>query len=191
MNDSLRLLNRDDCVLLLVDLQKSLLDFCVDAGRLPMNAAALVEIAQIMDIPVVLTAQNEEKLGGVLPELTEKTPHTKVLPKVEFNCFDNEVISAVVWKTGRKTLLLAGIEAHICIFQTGAGALREGYRVHVAADAVSSRASFDVQTGLARLSSAGAVISSSEMMIYELLRRAGNKEFRNALPRLKMLRSDY
>lgn len=191
MNESQRLLNRQDCVLLLVDFQKSMLDFCIEAGRVPKYAAVLAEIAQILDIPVFFSVQNEDKLGGVLPELTELLPHPKFLPKMEFNCFDNEVISAVVWKTGRKTLLLAGLEGHICIFQTALGALREGYRVHVPADAVTARSNLDLQTSLARLGNAGAVISSTEMMIFELLGRAGTAEFRAALPLVKKLRAVY
>jgi nicotinamidase-related amidase len=84
-------------------------------------------------------------------------------------------------------LLLAGLETHVCIFHTGTHGLRLGYRVHLAADAVTSRSSSNRQIGLRRLEQAGAVISSTEMIIFELLNRAGTPEFRSALPLLKTL----
>ncbi|MHC1729436.1 MAG: isochorismatase family protein [Syntrophobacteraceae bacterium] len=188
MNKSLELLDPRDCILLLVDIQKSLLDLCVDRESIPGNAGALIEIARIFEIPVLFTVQNPDKLGGVLPELIQKVPQTE-LPKLEFNCFENEVISGAVRSAGRKTLLLAGIEGHVCIFQTAVGALRLGYTVHVAADAVTSRSKLNREIGLHRIEKAGAVISSAEVIIFELLKQAGTPEFKAALPLLKNLQS--
>jgi nicotinamidase-related amidase len=113
----------------------------------------------------------------------------KLLDKLEFNCLENEEIARAIVETGRKTLLLAGMEGHVCIFHTGVGALRLGLRVHVAHDAVTSRSVSDKQTGMHRLDRAGAVISSTEMMIFELLNRAGTREFRALLPLFKRLHS--
>ena len=111
----------------------------------------------------------------------------RIWDKLEFNCFENENIAGAIGQTGRKTLLLAGIEGHVCIFHTGVGALRLGYRVHIAHDAVTSRSASDRQTGINRLDRAGAVISSMEMILFELLHMAGTKEFRALLPLLKKL----
>lgn len=185
MNGNSDFLNRLDCILLLVDIQKTMLDLCVEAERIPANAAALIEAAQVFGIPILCSVHNPEKLGGLLPDLSGKirTPH--LLDKLEFNCFENENIAGAVRDTGRRTLLLAGIETHVCIFHTGVGALRLGHRVHVAADAVTSRSVFNWETGLQRLDRAGAVISSTEMIIFELLNRAGTDEFRTLLPLLK------
>ena len=108
---------------------------------------------------------------------------------MQFNCFESENIARAIAETGRKTLLLAGMEGHVCIFHTGVGALRLGYRVHVAHDAVTSRSASDKQIGMQRLDRAGAVISSTEMIIFELLNRAGTREFREMLPLLKKFKS--
>ncbi len=85
----------------------------------------------------------------------------------------------------RNTLLLCGMESHICVTQTALGALREGYLVHVASDAVSSRTEWNWKIGLERMRAAGAVISSTEMMIYELMRSSAAAAFRELLPHLK------
>jgi len=189
MNHYQEFLNQRDCILLLVDIQKSMLELCVDRDRTVLNAGALIEAAELFGIPVMCSVHNPEKLGGFLPELTDKISEPKLLDKLEFNCFENEGIARAIVETGRKTMLLAGIEGHVCIFHTGVGALRLGYRVHIAQDAVTSRSAFDKQTGMHRLDRAGAVISSTEMMIFELLNRSGTKEFRTLLPLFKRLQS--
>lgn len=187
MNVYAELLQREDCLMLLVDIQQVLLDPCVEKDRVRKNADALITIANLFDIPVLFTENNAEKLGGFLPELLGKVASPKVFNKLEFSCFENEPITRAMDETGRQTLILAGIESHVCIFHTGAYALRLGYRVHVVADAVSSRNEFNYKTGIKRLERAGAVITSTEMVVYELLKRAGTPEFRAALPLLKTL----
>jgi nicotinamidase-related amidase len=180
-------LSREDCLLLLVDMQKSMLDLCVRKAPVVKNCAALIDIASIFEVPVLFSQHNAEKLGGFLPELVAKVRHPMIRDKLEFSCFDNEGIAQALEDVGRRTILLAGLEAHVCIFHTGAHAARLGYRVHVAGDAVTSRSTFNWETGLRRLERAGAVISSTEMIIFELLQRAGTPEFRRALPVLKTL----
>lgn len=187
MNDYAEFLKREDCVLLLVDIQKVMLDPCPGSEQVRKNSGALIDIAKLFDIPVVFSVHNAEKLGGFIPELTGKLSSPRILNKLEFSCFENEALQAAIRLTRRKTLLLAGLETHVCIFHTGANALRLGYRVHVASDAVTSRSEFNREIGLSRLEKAGAVISSTEMIVYELLNRAGTPEFRAALPLLKTL----
>jgi len=189
MNSHQEFLDRRGCILLLVDIQKSMLDLCVDHDRIVFKVGALIETAELFGIPVLFSVHNADKLGPVLPELTNKISGTKILDKLEFNCFENPEIARAIDRTRRRTLLLAGIEGHVCIFHTGLGALRLGYRVHVAGDAVTSRSAFDKETGMRRLDRAGAVISSTEMIIFELLNRAGTREFRSLLPLLKRLQS--
>jgi len=187
MNPHLENLQRGDCLLVLIDIQKVLLDPCVDAAGLRKNAAALLKVARVFDLPVLFTVHNADKLGGALPELVERAPAAQVLDKLEFSSLENAAIAEAVRRSGRRTLLLTGIESHVCVFHTGVHALRLGYQVHVAADAVSSRSAVNRQIGLNRLGKAGAVISSTEMMTYELLQRAGTAEFRTLLPLLKTL----
>jgi nicotinamidase-related amidase len=187
MNPYREFLNREDCILLLVDIQKVMLDPCEGKDRLVMNAGGLMAAAELFKIPIIFSEHNAEKLGGFLPELTGKVSAPTILNKLEFSCFQNEGLARAMARTGRRTLLLAGLETHVCIFHTGADALRLGYTVHVAADAVASRSGLNREVGLRRLEQAGAVNSSTEMMVYELLERCGTEEFRAALPLLKTL----
>lgn len=180
-------LERQDCLLLLVDVQKKMLDLCVNAKRTYKYVFALIEIARIFNLPVIFSVHNAEKLGGCPSELLEKVSGPQVLNKVEFSCFENEALCNAIEATGRKTLIMAGLETHICIFHTGALGLKLGYRIHVVADAACSRTRLNWKIGLRRLEQSGAVISSTEMVLFELLNRAATPEFRQALPLIKTL----
>lgn len=180
-------LKSEDCFLLIVDMQKVMLDLCEEADTCRKHVGALLEIAKIFGIPAVFSEHNRDKLGGALPDLLAAAPGAPVLNKLEFSCFQNEGLGRAMAALQRKSVILCGIESHVCIFHTGAGALNLGYRVHVVADAVSSRSRENQQIGLRRLEQAGAVISSTEMVIFELLNRAGTAEFRKALPLIKQL----
>lgn len=187
MHSNLEPLIRDDCALLLIDYQKTFLDLCVDPFSVTENSIGLIEMARILDIPILFTVHNPDKMGGVMPELIDRVPGARPISKITFNCFETGAIAEAIGKTGRKTLLMAGLEAHICLMHTGLGALRLGYRVHVAADAATSRSALNRDLGLQRLGRAGAVISSTEMMLFELLNRVATPEFRAALPLIKRL----
>ncbi|MCU0572313.1 MAG: isochorismatase family protein [Syntrophobacteraceae bacterium] len=178
-------LQRDECLMLFVDIQGVMLDPCDEAARLKKNAAALLDIAEILKIPVIFTVHNAEKLGGALPDLVGKVARPRILNKLELSCFENEEIGGALMASARRTLIIAGLETHVCVFHTAAHGLRLGYTVHVAADAVASRSPFNWEIGLKRMEKAGAVISSTEMIVFELLNRAGTPEFRAALPLLK------
>ncbi len=144
-------------------------------------------MARLLGIPVLFSEQNARRLGKTLPELVERVPGAKVYDKVEFGCFDNAPIQEAVRRTGKNTLILCGIHTHVCILHTGLQALSLGYGLHVVADAVSSPKPSDWEVGLRRLERAGAVISSTEMVVYEWLNRAGTPAFKKALPLLKTL----
>lgn len=187
MNKAAEFLRKDDPLLLLVDVQKTLLDPCVRNKELLKNCRALIEVSKVFGIPVIFTTHNAEKLGGFVEELLDMVDSPTVLNKVEFSCLENEHIKKVIESLGRKTIILAGIESHVCIFHTGANALRLGYRVDLVTDAVSSRSEENRLVGIKRLEQAGAIMSSTEMVIFELLNRAGTDEFRKLLPLLKTL----
>lgn len=187
MNANAELLNKDDSLLLLVDLQQSMLANCMTSDRVRNNASILIDMARILSIPIILTEQNPRKLGTFLPELTANVPNPAVFSKNQFGCFGNKSIQQAIAATGRKSIILAGIEAHICIFQTGSGGLRLGYRVHVVCDAVTASSRVNLDVGLERLKRAGAVITSMEMVIFELLQVADTDDFRNILPHIKKI----
>ena len=180
-------LRRQDCALVVIDIQEKLLPPIHERERLVRNAQLLLRLAQILDLPIVATTQYARGLGAVVPEIASLLSSPEVSDKLEFSCFSNQDFSGEIKARAknRNTLLLCGMETHICVMQTALGALDAGYLVHVAADAVGSRSEFNWKIGLERMREAGALISSTETIIYELLGGSGTPEFKQMLPYLK------
>jgi nicotinamidase-related amidase len=182
-----RPLEPDQCVLIVVDIQEKLLPPIWEKDRLIRNAQLLTRLAGILKIPALVTTQYAKGLGKTVPEIAQLLPGTPTIDKLMFSCFGSEAFCGLLKRLPgqRTTVLLCGMETHICVMQTALGALREGYLVHVAADAVSSRTELNWRLGLNRIQAAGAILSSTEMMIYELLRQSGAPAFKELLPFLK------
>ncbi len=121
-----------------------------------------------------------------MPQIAELLPGAEAIDKLEFGCFGREQFrtACAILPGQRNTLLLCGMESHICVMQTALGALQNGYLVHVAVTP-SAAAPRELQVGLKRMSAAGAVISSTEMMMYELLRQSGTAQFKERCPSCK------
>jgi nicotinamidase-related amidase len=181
-----QLLDPLECALVVIDIQEKLLPPIHENQRLVRNSQLLIRLAKILSLPVFVTTQYVKGLGQIIPEIASLLPQVTPLDKLEFGCFGNgEFCSSVANLSNRNTLLLCGMETHICVLQTALGALAQGHRVHVAADAVSSRTELNWQLGLERMRDAGAVISSTEMMIYELLGKSGTPAFKEMLKHLR------
>jgi nicotinamidase-related amidase len=181
-----RILRAEDCALAVIDIQEKLLPPIYEKERLVRNAQLLVRLADILSLPVIVSTQYEKGLGKTVEEVASLLPETKPVDKLEFGCFGNGEYCSTVGKLAhRNTLLLCGMESHICVTQTALGALNQGLNVHVAADAVSSRTELNWKLGLNRMQAAGAVLSSTEMMIYELLGKSGTPAFKEMLKHLK------
>jgi len=173
-------LRPETTTLLVIDLQDKLIPSIWEKDRLLTNVAKILRLAQILKLRTVPTTQYATGLGPTVPEIAALLPEPP-LDKTSFGCLGDERIKSRL----EGDLLVVGIETHICVCQTVLGALQAGMRVHVAGDATSSRSPANVQAGLDRMRAAGAVISSTEMAIYELLARSDRQEFKQMLPYLK------
>lgn len=172
--------------LVVVDLQEKLLPAIHDRERILENSLLLLHLSRISGLPVVLTTQYRKGLGDIVPEILAAAPGVEPVDKVSFGCFGSEgFLSRLERLPGRDQLVVAGIEGHICVAQTVLGALEKGYEVHVASDAVGSRLPSNREVGLRRMEKSGAVISSAEMAVYELLGRSDGAAFKQMLPYLK------
>jgi len=181
-----RLLRPEECTLAVIDIQEKLLPPIWESERMVRNAQFLIRMASAMNLPVLVSTQYAKGLGQTIPEIASLLPNVNVIDKLEFGCFGNgEYCSAVSKLTDRNTLLLCGMETHICVMQTALGALNQGMNIHVAADAVSSRTELNWKLGLNRMQAAGAVISSTEMMVYELMGKSGTATFKEMLRWIK------
>jgi nicotinamidase-related amidase len=182
-----RALQPEQCALLVIDIQEKLLPPIFQKEQLVRNSQLLIRAAGILKIPALVSTQYAKGLGGTVPEVASLLSGVEVIDKTLFSCFGSDAFCSLLKRLpgNRNTLLLCGMESHICVTQTALGALREGYLVHVASDAVSSRTEWNWKIGLDRMHGAGAVISSTEMMIYELMRSSSSPAFKELLPHLK------
>lgn len=183
LNDSCdELLVPDDCVLLVVDVQERLLPAMSNREETLDNIVKLVRFAKVVRMPVLVTEQ--EKLGPTVGEVGNEIEDLAPVSKIEFDACKRGEFAERLRELGRGTVIIAGIESHICITQTVLHLL-PSYRVHVISDAVSSRTKKNLEVALERMRASGAVISSTEMVIYELLEKAGTPEFKEALKLVK------
>lgn len=182
-----RPLDPTHCALIVIDVQDKLLPPIFQKDQLVRNSQLLIRLAGILKIPTLLTTQYSRGLGNTVPELASLLPETHPIEKQMFSCFGSEVFCSTLKRLpgNRSTVILCGMESHICVAQTALAALREGYLVHVASDAVSSRTEWNWKIGLERMRAAGAVISSTEMVVYEALRSSDTSAFKDMLKHLK------
>jgi nicotinamidase-related amidase len=185
-NNNLKLLLPEECLLLIVDLQDKFLPVLKHSGRVLQSTKLLIAVATELRIPIVVTEHNPQRIGPTVQELAVKLKNVPVFAKDIFSCFGDAAIKkAIGAHENLKNILLVGCETHICIMQTTIDALSLGYNVQVAANGVSSRKEIDWQAGLDRIARCGAVVATSEMIAYELLRRSDSANFKALLPQFK------
>jgi nicotinamidase-related amidase len=172
-------------VLVVVDVQDKLLHSIHDWRAVLDNNVKMVKIAQTLGIPVIVTEQYPKGLGTTNASLAGLFPAFAPLEKTSFSCFGAESFAAALQAAAADTLVLTGIEAHICVQQTALEALHRGLKVHVLADAVGSRAPANKEIGLAKIRQAGGVVSAVEIALYEWLERSDGPEFKSILPLIK------
>jgi nicotinamidase-related amidase len=176
------LLSREDCVLLVIDVQEKLMPVISNQEKVVENVVRLVKFSNIIGLPIIVTEQ--EKLGATVPEVRKELGDVRPIGKVCFNCFFCQDFVDQIEQLGRNSLIIAGAEAHICVAQTALFAAPR-FRVHAVSDAVSSRTRENWHVSLERMQQSGISITSTEMFIYELLQKAGTDDFRAALKLVK------
>lgn len=179
------LLGPDTCVLVVVDMQEPFLNAIFERERLTKNVELLCRAAAVLGVPIIATVQYAERMGGLIAEikmaLSGGAADVEPLDKLCFSCAGSPPFMAALQATGRKQVLLCGLETHICVSQTAHDLLHANYQVHVAADAVSSRTLERHKLGMERIRDAGARPCAAEAAAYEWLREAGTPEFKQVL----------
>ena len=174
-------LERSRAALLVVDLQEKLAA-AMEPGQLEStqrNVIALVEGAKAFSLPMLVSEQYPQGIGPTLPAIRAALPgETKAVEKVDFSCLTVPAIRAELERMGRDQLILTGMEAHICVYQTARDLVAAGYSVFVPHDAVLSRLDENRRVGLDLAARAGAVVTSTETVLFDLLGRAGTPEFK-------------
>jgi nicotinamidase-related amidase len=172
------MLEIDNCCLIVVDVQGKLAQLMTDRDALFKNIQILIQTARILEIPILWCQQVPEALGPTVPEIAGLLTGIEPINKASFSCCGDEKFSAELNRLSRKQVLLCGIEAHVCVYQTAMDLMSRGLHTTIVADAVSSRTEQNRQIALTRLAAEGTRVSSTEMALFELLKTAKHPQFR-------------
>jgi nicotinamidase-related amidase len=179
------MLNLDNTVLVVVDVQEKLSRAMHEKEALLESTVKAVAGARILGLPVIRTEQNPNGLGPTVPEVAELLSDSPVVTKLSFSCCGEPNFLEQLAALNRRQVLVLGIESHVCVYQTVADLLEDGYEVQVIADAVSSRTPENKAIGLARCKELGASITSAETALFELLKKAEGDKFKQMLKVVK------
>ena len=176
---------RDDSLLLIIDIQQAMLKVIDSWEKVASRAKQLIQSANALEVPILLTEQYQKGLGETIPELLQEIKSPQVFQKEHFSaCLEDDFIP-IVQSFNRNKILVIGMETHVCVLQTCLDLIKAGFQVHLVADAVASRVNKNRDIAIDILKQAGAVISSTEIVIFQWACRANTDEFRRILPIVK------
>jgi nicotinamidase-related amidase len=182
-------MQRDRSQLLIVDLQEKVAPPVHNIDSVIATCARLVQIANRLEVPVTVSEHYAKGLGPTVAAVRDAlNAEAEILPKISFSCLRDPALHArfdALRDHGRGQVVVAGIEAHVCVGQTALDLIADGYEVYMIADATSSRSPLSRELSLQRVRQAGAYIADSEMVMFEWLEQAGTPEFKDLLGLLK------
>tara|TARA_B100001123_G_scaffold149591_1_gene173187 strand:- start:141 stop:680 length:540 start_codon:yes stop_codon:yes gene_type:complete len=172
------MLDQKNSVLVIIDVQGKLAQLMYDRDNLFKNLHILVKGIKLLNIPIIWMEQVPDKIGSTIPEIKDVLIQQKPIIKDVFSCFKCEEFEQQLNKIDPNNIILAGIESHICVYQTAMDLLEGDYKVHIVTDATSSRISENKRLAIERMSSAGAIQTSVEMLLFEIQGKARGETFR-------------
>lgn len=167
-----------ETVLLVIDIQGKLATSVFQTDRVIKNTSKLIRACKLLDVPVIYTEQYPKGLGRTVDELKELIGEETPFEKLSFSCCGSDDFMKRLRTLGRNDILVAGMETHVCVYQTCVELIEFGYNVHLVTDAVSSRSEENRALGIRCIERAGAAPTSTEMAIFELLRVAEGETFK-------------
>lgn len=177
-------LEKDNSLLIIIDIQERLASAMKVKEEITTNCLHLIELSKLLEIPIIVTEQYPKGLGQTIEEIRNALPSYNPIEKITFDCCMERYFLEKVKEYG-KNIILTGMETHICVLQTCLGLLKEGFNVHVVKDAVSSRSKENWKTGLEFMRDAGAVITCTETVLFQILKIAGTEQFKAISKRIK------
>lgn len=176
---------REDSLLLIIDIQHAMLKAIDSWETVAAKVKQLIRSANVLDVPILLTEQYKKGLGETLPEVIQDIESPQIFQKEHFSaCLEADFIPTVQ-SFKRKKIVVVGMETHVCVLQTCLDLIKAGFQVHLVADAVASRVNENRDIAINILKQAGAVITSTEIVIFQWARRANTDNFRQILPIVK------
>lgn len=172
------MLKTDDAAFVLVDVQGKLANLMYKKERLFENLQILVQGIKELALPIVWAEQYPQGLGETIPELKQILDNQTPLPKKSFSVCGEPSLMKKIEESGRREIIVAGIETHVCVYQTVADLLEKSYGVTIIADAISSRSKHNKRIGIKKMVELGAKISSVEIILFELMTTADHNKFK-------------
>ncbi|MEK4230268.1 hydrolase [Solibacillus sp. FSL H8-0538] len=172
------MLKKEETVLVLIDIQGKLAEIVDESAFVINNIANIVQGAKVLELPILWLEQYPKGLGHTVEEIAQYLEGEQPIEKITFSAYDNEEFVTKLEATGRKTVLIAGIETHICVYQTAAHLLDMGYEVEVLADCVTSRTAGNREVGIQKMLQLGANMTSVEMCLFEIQQIAKGDAFK-------------
>jgi len=169
---------KEKSVAVIVDVQERLFPHMHGKEDLEKSIVTLIRGLRVLGVPILVTQQYTKGLGPTITAVQEALGQYNPIEKLAFSCMDEQVFIDALEESGRNTVILAGIETHVCMLQTTLDMVQNGYRPVIVEDCVSSRKAGDKNTAVYRMREEGAVITSCESLLFELLRYAGTDTFR-------------
>ena len=170
-------MDRDNTALVVIDLQEKFLPVIHNIKEVISNAEKVIKIFKILKMPIMITEQYPKGLGKTVESISNLI-ETEPIEKISFSCFGEEKFLESIGKYNMKNLVLLGIESHVCVLNTAIDAIKRGYVPYVVVDATSSRKKIDYEISLKRMVQENIYLTTSEILFYRLLEKAGTPEFR-------------
>ncbi len=172
------MINRDKTLFVVIDFQEKLMPVMYNKEVLEDKVCRLAEGMKVLGIPHIVTQQYTRGIGETIPSVSEAIGEFEPIDKTSFSCMRNEEFARQLREAGKRDIVVCGIEAHICVLQTVLELLDDGYNVYVAVDGMSSRSANDYLWAAERMESAGAIVTTYEAILYELLGDAKSEGFK-------------
>jgi len=170
------MLTKEGTALVIIDIQGNLYRAMDDREALLVNNLKLIRGAVCLGLPVLVTEQN--RIGATIPEIRDLLPGVEPIMKDSFSCLGEEKFVEALEASGAKQIILSGIEAHVCVYQTAIDLINKGYKVYLTADAIASRTGGNKEIAIKRLMWSGAILVSVEMALFDLLKTAADPKAR-------------
>jgi nicotinamidase-related amidase len=174
----------EHAVVVVIDVQGKLAGMMSDPDYLP-RIRALLKGARFLGLPVILTEQAPQKIGTIIDAVRNLAPTVTPIAKETFSCYAEPAFVQELKRIGRKQVIVAGIEAHVCVFQTVRDLVKAGYEVYLVADAISARNPVDQEIGIHRAQKEGAILTTLEMTLTEILQSTRHPNFKDVMALLK------
>ena len=168
----------EDTMALVVDFQERLMPVIYDHEALEKRSVTLLCGLKALGVPMAMTQQYTKGIGMTIPSITEAAGSSDYFDKITFSCFEDEAVRREMFKLGKKTVIVCGIEAHICVLQTCIDLKAAGYTPVLVTDCIGSRKPKDLEIALMRAQSEGIVLTTTEALLFELTRKAGSPVFK-------------